>query len=99
MEYTSKNGQDIIDITIQNFGNIESGLFEMLTDNPGVNLNTNLTPGQKLTLNNENVGLIREKQYFKQRIFVINNADELQLNTQIGGFNSDFNNDFNNKTL
>ena len=99
MEYLAKEGQDIIDVTIQNFGDLESGLFELLGSNPELNLNSNLSSGLKLTLNNEKIGLIKEKQYFKQRIFVINNADESQLQTAIGEFGVGFNNDFNNQNL
>lgn len=99
MEYTIKNGQDIIDITIQNFGDLETGLFSMFTSNPGIGLNSNLTSGQKLTLNNENIGLTKEKTYFKQRNFVINNADESQLTISIGAFSKAFNTAFDNANI
>lgn len=99
MEYKVKEGQDIIDVTIQNFGDLETGLFSMFTSNPGIGLNTNLTSGQKITLNNENSGLIKEKTYFKQRNFVINNADETQLAVSIGAFNSAFNTAFDNANI
>ena len=99
MEYLSKEGQDIIDISIQNFGDIESGLFSIIASNQNVGLNTNIQPNQKFTLNNENIGLITEKTYFANRSFVINNADETQLSTSIGEFGSGFDNSFNNKTI
>lgn len=99
MEYMVKDGQDIIDVTIQQFGDIESGLFELFSANDGIGLNSTLGSGQKLTINNENLGLIREKTYFKQRNFVINNADETIVTTTLGDYNSDFSSDFNNITL
>lgn len=99
MKYTTKSGQDIIDVTIQHFGDLETGLFELIKSNPGTGLNSNLNSGDILTLNNENVGLIQEKNYFKQRNFVVNNADLSQISTTYGDFNDDFNNDFLNNTL
>lgn len=99
MEYIVKDGQDIIDVTIQNFGDLESGLFELFSGNNGIGLNSTLSSGQKLTTNNENIGLIREKTYFRQRSFVINNADETIVTTTLGDYNDDFSSDFNNITL
>ena len=99
MEYITKDGQDIIDVTIQNFGDLETGLFSMFASNPGIGLNSNLTSGQKITLNNEKSGLIKEKTYFKQRKFVVNNADETQLSVTIGSFNSAFNTAFDNENI
>jgi hypothetical protein len=96
--YKSRNLQDIIDIAIQNFGDIESGLFDFLTTN-GLNLNSKITGGTVFTLNNENKGVVRVQKFFKTHRFIVSNADQNQINTTIGEYNNDFNNDFNNITL
>ena len=99
MIYTVKSGQDLLDLSIQEFGDIESGLFQILADNPSLNLGSSLASGQKLTLNNENIGVVSVKNYFESRNFNINNADALQLSTNVGGFSGGFSNGFNNITL
>ena len=99
MKYTVKSGQDILDVCVQKFGDVETGLFKMFEDNTTLNLNSNLVSGQEITLNNENLGIIKVKTFFENLKFNVNNADELQLSINVGGFDSGFSNGFNNQTL
>lgn len=92
MKYTPQNGQDIFDVLLQNFGDIESGLFPTLKTN-GLNINTRTLFGEELTLNNEGVGVEKVKNYFLTSNFTTNNSDELTF-IKFGDFNSDFNKDF-----
>jgi hypothetical protein len=98
-KYTISSGQDIFDISIQNFGDIETGLFQMLTDNDltlnSLTINREFISGREITLNNENKGITKTKDYFKQRSFTVNNADREYINLSLGDFGSDFNFDFN----
>lgn len=98
-KYTIQSGQDIFDVAIQNFGDIETGLFQMLTDNDltlnSLTINREFISGREITLNNENAGVIKTKDYFKQRNFTVNNADLDYINLSLGDFGSDFNFDFN----
>jgi len=98
MTHKVSEGQDIIDISIQNFGSIEEGLFKLINDN-NLTVNDSLTSGQELTINQVDNGNKQVISYFSNRDFVINNADEVQLSTLLGAFNNDFNNDFDNTTL
>lgn len=98
MEYKVKSGQNIFDVCIQHFGDIETGLIDILTTN-SVSINSVLQSGQKLTINNENAGIVKNVDFFKNRNFVVNNADDDDNGTIIGDFNNDFNNDFFNNTI
>lgn len=99
MEYTIKSGQDIFDVSIQHFGDIETGLFAILKDNSiglnAVGLDREYIASRTLTLNNENAGVIKVKNLFKNLNFVVNNADETYNNLSLGDFGPDFNFDFN----
>jgi hypothetical protein len=87
-------GQTAIDVSIQYFGDIESGLFNVLTAN-NISLNETLNSGIQLTINNETPGDPKSVQYFKNRNFTIINAEQLEQTISGGDFNNDFNNDFN----
>ncbi len=99
MDYTIKSGQDIFDVVIQNFGDIETGLFPTLTANSlGLNkitLAREYVTNRTLTLNNEETPDNKVRNYFKQRNFNLNNADEEYYSLSLGDFGTDFNFDFN----
>ena len=99
MEYTIKSGQDIFDVVIQNFGDIETGLFPTLTANAlGLNkitLARGYVTNRTLTINNENTPDNKVRNFFKQRNFNLNNADEDYYSLTPGDFGNDFNFDFN----
>lgn len=99
MEYIIKSGQDIFDVVIQNFGDIETGLFPTLIQNSiGLNkitLQREYVTNRTLTLNNEETPDNKVRNYFKQRNFNLNNADEDYYSLSLGDFGKDFNFDFN----
>jgi len=99
MDYTIKSGQDIFDVVIQNFGDIETGLFPTLTANAlGLNkitLAREYVTNRTLTINNENTPDNKVRIFFKQRNFNLNNADEDYYSLTPGDFGNDFNFDFN----
>lgn len=99
MTHTTTEGQDLIDVTIQNYGDLETGLFKLLADNSAIDINTTIQSGDELKINNEELGETQVIQYYQNRDFVVNNADEQQLNTVLGAFNNAFNNAFDNITL
>lgn len=92
MKYTPTNGQDVFDVSLQHFGDIETGLFSIVKDNNLALSSENLF-GKNLTLNNDNLGVRKIKDFFSNIKFTINNSDELTF-SPIGDFNNDFNNDF-----
>lgn len=99
MDYIIKSGQDIFDVALQHFGDIETGLFSILTDNSiglnAVGLEREYIANRQITLNNENVGALEVKNKFKLLNFTPNNADETYLAISPGDFGNDFNFDFN----
>ena len=86
-------GQDIFDVVIQKFGTLEN-VFDFLTDNPTLDINSPLASGDRLQINNTNKGLVRQKQWFKNRTFIVVNADEQDLTTLPGDYNNDYNEDY-----
>jgi hypothetical protein len=95
VKHIISEGQTAIDVSIQHFGDIETGLFQVLTDN-NISLNETLNSGVQLTINNEQPGDAKSVQYFKNRNFTIINAEQSELIISGGDFNNDFSNDFNN---
>lgn len=98
MEYFVKSGQNIFDVCVQNFGDIESGLIDLITSNK-IGISDILVSGQKLVVNNENAGIPKNIDFFRNRNFVVNNADENDIGTIVGDFNVDFGNDFFNNSI
>jgi len=98
MEYKAKSGQDLFDVCLQNYGSIEEGLFDLIETND-LTLNSELSSGQQLTLNNENAGLVEVKDFFENNTFIINNADEEQIAGTGGAYNYDFGSDFDNTEI
>jgi hypothetical protein len=91
----AKKGQDIFDITVQQFGDIEN-LFDLLNDNPTLNINSILGSGKELKINSEDKGNVTIKNEFLKTSFKVMNADEDTFAENAGDFNNDFNNDFFN---
>ncbi len=85
-------GQDILDISLQYFGDIEN-LFDIFTDNPSLTLNSNLTFAQDVEINNADKGIIANKEFFRKNNFVVINLAENEIAT-LGDYNIDFNNDY-----
>lgn len=89
-----REGQDIFDVTIQKFGTLEN-LFDFLKENDDITINSSLSSGQKVIINNTDKGLLNEKEFFSSRRFVVTNADADAIAETVGDYNNDFNNDFN----
>lgn len=88
-----KDGQNLYDVTLQEFGTLEE-LFTIIADND-INVNKRLAAGQDLVTNNENVGDETVKGFFKLKAISPNNNQGTGLPPQIAGdFNIDLNNDF-----
>lgn len=99
MKHTVSDGQDVFDIAIQRYGSVELGLFELLNDNDNLTINDSISSGDEFDFNNTNIGEKQVISYFSNRNFVINNADELQLETVLGAYNNEFGNGYDNTTL
>jgi hypothetical protein len=90
MAYKPKEGQDIFDVCLQFYGNIEAGLFELVKANNLTIDSTNLQ-NRELTLNNNGNGDKKVISFFSNNNFTPTNVS---FDSVIGDFNSDFNNDF-----
>lgn len=92
-----KNGQDIFDIVLQEYGTLDL-LGQFLADN-SLSVDDFLSSGQELTINKEGVGNIVIKNSFQNSNFVVMNADQDTLATTIGAFSGDYNDDFGTDLL
>jgi hypothetical protein len=90
----SKENQNIWDITLQEFGDVEY-LFTLLEDN-SLNINSKLRSGQNITINNSGVGNNDIKNFYNLRRLNVSNNQEYAMPPNIGG---DYNNDYNNDYL
>ena len=95
MIHVATEGQDIFDVVIQRFGQIDN-IFDLLADNPSLSINSRLSSGDELTINNEEKGELRIKTLIQNINFVVMNADEEALATLGGDYNDDYNDDFLN---
>lgn len=85
-------GQTLFDIALQAYGTTEALFTGLLTDNPTLNLNSNLTPGQVLNIKTP-PNSPQVTNYFKARNQKINTGDPQQ---DTGAeFNTNFSTDFN----
>ena len=98
-KHITSDGQDFFDIAIQRYGNIEQGLFQLIEDNEDLTLDDNLSSGDEFIFDSSTIGDKQTISYFNNRKFVINNADEKQLETILGEYNGAFSNAFRNNTL
>jgi len=92
MNYQVKEGQNIFDVCLQNFGTLEN-LFDLLSVN-NINVNSNLSSGQILVINNESVGneLIKSTIIKENLVFV--NEQLKNDDLQGGDYNNDHNQDY-----
>lgn len=73
-EITVQEGQNIFDVVVQNFGNLDN-LFTIFASNASLTINTDLTPLSKLIIDdsvNFEKGVVN---YFITSNFITNNAD------------------------
>jgi len=84
-------GQDIFDVALQFFGDIEN-IFDIFADNPEVDLNTTFAFGQEIDINAEGKGIVLNKEFFTRNESVLVNDEEGA--GSLGDYNDDYNNDF-----
>lgn len=86
-------GQNLFDFCIQEYGDV-SYIFQLLEDNPSLDLNSNVSAGDYLyvdeTLNGEPVVKAFYQEQKKQGVFPVNYQD-----FDGGDYNGDYNNDYN----
>lgn len=88
------DGQNSLDLSIQEFGTLEQ-IFVLLNDN-NISVNAKLLSGQELVINKINVGDEEVKDFISLGEITMNNDQGQSLPPLIGGdFQEDFNNDFN----
>jgi len=86
-------GQNIFDICVQEFGNLEE-LFVLLLDN-NISANEKLISGQELVINKTGVGNENVKDFVVLGKITMNNAQGLKVPPLLAGdYNGDYNNDY-----
>lgn len=89
-----QEGQNIFDITTENFGTLEQ-LFTLLIDND-LSVNAKLISGQDLVINKINLGDENIKNFVVlQNITMNNDQGEKEPPLLAGDYNEDFSNDYN----
>ena len=88
-------GQDLWDVTTQQFGQVDN-IKDVLDDNPNLTINTKIKSKDQITINKENKGNLKVKNFFQNINFVVMNADEATLASTTGDYNNDYNDDFFN---
>ncbi len=86
-------GQNLFDITTQEFGTLEE-LFVLINDN-NLSVNTKLISGQQLTVNKVNIGNENVKDFVVLGNITMNNAQGLKIPPLLSGdYNLDYNGDY-----
>ncbi len=86
-------GQNLFDVTTQEFGTLEE-LFVLLDDN-GLSANAKLISGQELTVNKVNIGDENVKDFVVLKNITMNNAQGLKVPPLLAGdYNGDYNGDY-----
>lgn len=86
-------GQNIFDISTQEFGSLED-LFVLLNDN-SLSVNAKLISGEELTVNKVNVGDEDVKKFVVLKNITMNNAQGLKVPPLLSGdYNGDYNLDY-----
>ena len=87
------DGQNIWDITLQEFGDLEK-VMTLLTDND-LNFNFKLKSNQDITINNSNIGNDNIKNFYKFSGLKLSNDQTEAMPPNIAGdYNDDYNNDY-----
>lgn len=94
MQNNVLSGQNIWDIALQEFGDIEY-VGNLISDN-NLSFNSKLQSGQQITINNSNIGNNNIKNLFIFSGLKLNNNQTEAMPPSIGG---DYNNDYNNDYL
>lgn len=73
--YVVKTGQNLYDVALMLYGSIE-GIFDLLTSNKDINLNTNLKSGQILNWNEEFMIEQSVSDWFKNHDVIVKNGNK-----------------------
>jgi hypothetical protein len=86
-------GQNLFDVALQEYGSADH-IFQIITDNPELTLNSNVGAGSVLNIDETFIGEEDVKAYFQSQVkakkFPVNYSD-----AETGDYNTDYNNDFN----
>ena len=94
MAVTVLEGQNLFDISTQEFGTLEE-LFVLINDN-NLAINTKLISGQELIINKVNVGNENVKNFVVLKNITINNEQGLKVPPLLSGdYGNDHSNDYN----
>lgn len=74
IEYTVAEGQSVYDVALMKYGTLNE-LFQLFVDNPTININSDLTAGTVLLIDDTIVGEENIKSKYLLSNFVTNNAD------------------------
>ncbi len=85
------NGQDVFDVVLQNYGDLEGGFENFVTANQALNVGAELIPGQKVAVNPSGVGDVLTKEFFENNASVLNNADPVNYAALVSNY--DFQNE------
>lgn len=88
-----QNNQNIFDVVIQEFGQLDN-LFEVLNDN-NIDVNSKLTSSQILIINTQEKGNNLIKNYINLNNLKLNNSQDENYPPSLGGdYSDDYNNDY-----
>lgn len=86
-----RSGQNILDITLQEFGTLENLFSDVLIPN-NININQKLFTGQNLIIENNNKGDEEIKEFYAVRGSILNNNNVVRKPPLIGGaYNESYN--------
>jgi hypothetical protein len=89
----AKDGQNIMDVTIQEFGDIEN-FFDILTDND-LSIDSYIQGGQQITANTTGEGEEEVKEfYINNNIKPKNNQGDNLPPLMAGAYSNDYSNDY-----
>ena len=90
----TREGQNMFDVAIQNFGNIDN-VFDVIDAGDNLSLTSELNAGTELELSTENNGDEAIKEFYRRRLLITNNASPPGTEAVGGDYNDDYNNDYN----
>jgi hypothetical protein len=78
MKKITKEGQDVFDLAINHFGDID-GLFDLLDANPTLSLTSDPTSGTEINIKEENIVNKKVASFYFGTKFVVINSGEPNL--------------------
>lgn len=78
-KYTIREGQSLFDIALQEFGAVD-GVFRILADNPGLELNSNIVAGESVLIDNSKSDDLAVKNHYLKTKYKVNTGGGLIFN-------------------